>query len=152
MSDDPQKSSAKRTGEVFVPPGGPPQTPVNRELYGILGEERIRRLLSLHYQYLGESSLDYMFPSAPEEREHAAQRSADFFIQIMGGPPTYSEKHGPPRMRMRHLPFEIHTGARNLWLDCFRDALDELSFPAEHREEFEAFLEEFSMWMVNTKG
>ncbi|MEQ9363794.1 MAG: hypothetical protein RIF32_06110, partial [Leptospirales bacterium] len=83
--------------------------------------------------------------------EAAANRSADFFIQIMGGPAYYSRKHGPPRMRMRHLPFEIHGPARDLWLECFRDALDELPFPAEYRAEFEEFLASFSMWMVNAE-
>lgn len=136
--------------EIFVPPGGPPQRPVNRELFSILGETSIRRLLGLHYQALADSGVAYLFPKEPEALEAAAQRSADFFIQIMGGPAYYSEKHGPPRMRMRHLPFEIHSGARDLWLECFRDALDELPFPAAHRPEFEAFLESFSMWMVNS--
>ncbi|MCR9142823.1 MAG: bacitracin resistance protein BacA [bacterium] len=135
--------------EIFVPPGGPPQKPVNRELFSILGEEEIRRLLLLHYQALAASGIAEMFPSSADALAAAANRSADFFIQIMGGPAYYSEKHGPPRMRMRHLPFEIHTPARDLWLECFRDALDALPFPSEHRSEFEEFLESFSMWMVN---
>ena len=137
--------------EIFVPPGGPPQTPLNRELYTILGEEQIRRLLSLHYQNLADSSIADLFPTEAADLEAAAQRSADFFIQIMGGPPYYSEKHGPPRMRMRHLPFEISMAARDLWLECFRDALDELPFPSEHRASFEKFLEGFSGWMVNAR-
>ena len=55
-------------------------------------------------------------------------------------------------MRARHLPFEITVDARDIWLDCFREALDELPFPAEHRAEFEEFLDGFSMWMVNRAG
>lgn len=137
--------------DIFVPPGGPPRNAFDqRELFVLLGEDTIRRMLSLFYENLSDSGIAHLFPVEPEAREAAAQRSADFFIQLMGGPPFYSERHGPPRMRMRHLPFEITTGARDLWLECFRDALDALPFPIEKRAAFENFLEEFSAWMVNT--
>lgn len=87
----------------------------------------------------------------PEDLEAASQKSADFFIQVMGGPPLYSQKHGPPRMRMRHMPFPISARARDIWLDCFTKALDELPFPADLRAEFEEFLNSFSAWMINTR-
>ncbi len=137
--------------EIYTPPGGPPQKPVDRELFSVLGEEKIRRMLLLHYQALAESGISYMFPDDPDALAAAADRSADFFIQIMGGPAYYSERRGPARMRMRHLPFEIHTAARDLWLECFRDALDALPFPDDRRADFEEFLDGFSMWMVNAR-
>lgn len=136
--------------EVYVPPGGPPQSPAPR-IFEELGEEKIRRLLSLHYENLKDTALADWFPDDPERLEAAAQRSADFFIQVMGGPPLYSERHGPPRMRMRHMPFEITQDARDLWLLCFEEALDDLPFPPEHRAAFENFLNGFSMWMVNAR-
>ena len=70
----------------YTPPGGPPQKPINRELFKILGEERIRRMLSLFYANLSDTAIRHYFPKDPEGLEAAAQRSADFFIQIMGGP------------------------------------------------------------------
>lgn len=132
---------------MYVPPDGPPQKPVDRGLYQKLGEDAIRRMLSLHYRNLGDTSIRDMFP---EDLEEAAQRSADFFIQIMGGPAYFNERYGPPRMRMRHQPFPITEEARQLWMQCFREALDELPFPEEDRPDFEEFLESFSRWMVNT--
>lgn len=134
--------------EPFVPPGGPPQKPLNRDLFERLGEETIRRLLRLHYARLEQSAVRGLFP---EDMEAASQKAADFFIQVMGGPPHYAQKYGPPRMRMRHMPFTITKRARDIWLECFRAALDELPFPTELRPEFEEFLDSFSLWMVNTQ-
>lgn len=82
----------------------------------------------------------------------AADKSADFFIQLMGGPPLFVQKHGPPRMRARHMPFEVTESGRQEWLKCFQEALEEESFPAEHRQAFDAFLDSFSAWMVNSRG
>lgn len=134
--------------EQYTPPGGPPQgNPPSREILKTVGEEGIRRLLLLHYRNLESSPIRNLFP---EDMEASADKSADFFIQLLGGPPHYSQKYGPPRMRARHMPFVITPRARQIWLDCFRKALDELPFPAEYRGEFDKFLDDFSDWMVNT--
>lgn len=134
--------------EPFVPPGGPPQKPLNRELFALLGEDAIRKMLRLHYTRLEASAVRNLFP---EDMVAASDKAADFFVQVMGGPPLYAQKHGPPRMRMRHMPFAITPKAREIWLLCFRGALDDLPFPGEHRAEFEEFLDSFSDWMVNTQ-
>ena len=133
--------------EFYVPPSGPPQgAPPSREIFARLGEAGIRALLQAHYQRLAASEVSHLFTGDMVE---AADRSADFFIQVLGGPPHYSQKHGPPRMRARHIPFPIDAKAREVWLSCFRAALDEVEFPPEFRTEFEKFLDEFSAWMVN---
>lgn len=134
--------------EYYTPPAGPPRRPLETRLGPELDEAAVRRLLQLHYRNLSETALRDMFP---DDMAEAADRSADFFIQIMGGPPYYSERHGPPRMRARHLPFEITPAAQSIWLSCFRQAMDELPFPAALRPGFEIFLEEFSAWMVNAR-
>ncbi len=135
--------------EMYVPPGGPPQgPPPSREILQTVGEPFIRDLLRAHYRRLGESPIRGMFS---EDLMEAADRSSDFFIQLLGGPPYFSQKYGPPRMRARHMPFPISEKARDIWLDCFRGALDELQFPEQFRAEFERFLVEFSAWMVNRR-
>lgn len=135
--------------EMYVPPGGPPQgPPPSREILQALGEPYIRKLLREHYSQLEKSAIRGMFP---EDMTEAADRSADFFVQLLGGPPYFSQKYGPPRMRARHMPFAITEEAREIWLGCFRRAMDSLEFPANHREEFERFLVEFSAWMVNRR-
>ena len=110
----------------------------------------MRQLLRLHYNHLLKSSIAHMFPNEPDAAEFAAQKNADFFIQIMGGTPHFSKKHGPPRMRARHMPYEITNRAKDVWLDCFFRAMDDLPFPEEDREEFKAFLVSFASWMVNS--
>src|SRR5438552_18758082 len=98
-------------GRVFyTPPGGPPQGPgPNSEIYRVMGEANIFAMMSDLYKELEKSEVRHLFPAVMEE---ASKKSALFFITILGGPPLYFEKHGSPRMRARHLPFEIDESAR----------------------------------------
>lgn len=54
----------------------------------------------------------------------ATRRLSMFLAQYWGGPGTYSEERGHPRLRMRHAPYRIDSGARDHWLDAMLDALD----------------------------
>ena len=137
--------------QIYVPPQGPPQGPgPSREIYPLMGEENIFKMLSDFYQELGKSSIKAMFP---ENLEEASQKSAKFFVQVLGGPPLYVIDHGPPRMRARHIPFEIDEAARQVWLSCFMKVLEnadkKYNFPMQHMAGFKEFLDCFSTWMVN---
>jgi hemoglobin len=85
--------------------------------------------------------------------EEASKKSAMFFVTLLGGPPLYLQKYGSPRMRARHIPFEIDESARQVWLRCFDDVLagseTKYNFPAQHLQGFKDFLKSFSAWMVN---
>lgn len=138
---------------IYTPPGGPPQGPgPSREIYGLMGEDNIFRMMADFYKELESSEVRHLFPPDMEE---ASKKSAAFFVTLLGGPPLYFEKYGPPRMRARHLPFEIDDEARQIWLSCFRRTLDgadqKYAFPKQHLEGFQEFLEGFSAWMVNKK-
>jgi hemoglobin len=136
--------------EIYVPPEGPPQgPPPSREIYSSLGEKKLRELVHSHYNHLKNSTIRDMFP---ENMDESADKSADFLIQVLGGPPIYSQKYGPPRMRMRHFPFEIDEKARRVWLSCYKQALDDTQIPEKERSEIWKFLVDFSSWMVNTKS
>jgi hemoglobin len=52
-----------------------------------------------------------------------------FLIQYWGGPTTYSDQRGHPRLRMRHVPFAVDSAARDAWLSHMRAALDTVSLP-----------------------
>jgi hemoglobin len=136
--------------DIFTPPGGPPQTGPSREIYALMGEENIFKMLEDFYGELEKSPVRSLFP--PDMKE-ASRKSAKFFVQVLGGPPLYVIDHGPPRMRARHLPFEIDEKARQTWLDCFRITLEKAEekyqFPPQHLEGFKNFLRDFSAWMVN---
>ena len=136
---------------IYIPPGGPPQGPgPNSAIYRIMGEAKIFRMMSDFYRELEKSELRPLFPADMEE---ASKKSAAFFVTILGGPPLYAQKYGPPRMRARHIPFEIDERARQIWLACFDRVLDgadvKYQFPMEHMGGFKDFLKSFSAWMVN---
>ncbi len=123
----------------------------NPEFLNYLGEERFRALVSRHYDLLTESSVKHLFPSHPRALEAAKSRSADFFIQLMGGPEYYKQNRGEPMMRKRHLPFKIDMDARIVWLQCYQIALNELeNVPAHLLQSYWNYLEKFSLWMINS--
>ena len=123
----------------------------SRDIYGRMGGENIYRMLEAFYRELGESSIRGMFPA---DLVASSRKSAAFFVQLLGGPPEYNERHGSPRMRARHMPFRITITARDEWLACFERvldrAVDEFGFPAEQLDGFRRFLRSFSSWMVNS--
>ena len=136
---------------IYTPPGGPPQGPgPNPAIYKTMGEANIFRMMSDLYKEIEKSNIRHLFPADMEE---ASRKSALFFVTILGGPPLYAQKFGPPRMRARHIPFEIDERARQTWLACFERILEgadvKYNFPLEHLQGFKDFLKSFSAWMVN---
>src|SRR5262245_19198827 len=138
---------------IYVPSVDPGRiAPPSRDIYGVMGEANIVRMMSDFYGELAQSSLRRLFP---EDMAAASRRSAAFFVGLLGGPPLYQRRFGNPMMRARHMPFAITPRAREEWLACFErvlaDAPRRYAFPAEHLPGFRAFLQAFSMWMVNTE-
>lgn len=64
-----------------------------------------------------------------EDLSGAKRRLALFLAQYWGGPATYMEERGHPRLRMRHFPFPIGIEARDRWLTCMAAALAASEFP-----------------------
>ena len=73
-----------------------------------------------------------------------------FLEQYWGGPSTYSEQRGHPRLRMRHAPFAVTPEMRDRWLTHMRDAVDSLDLPPDQHRELWAYLERAAHFMVNT--
>ena len=61
----------------------------------------------------------------PEDLTGSEEKFRDYLTGYLGGPPVYVEKHGHPRLRMRHMPAPIGADERDEWLLCFRRALEE---------------------------
>lgn len=139
--------------QPYTPPQGPPQISAPH-LYDKIGQEKLHRFSRRHYQNLSESVISDLFPAEPEELDAAAERQADFLTGVMGGPPVYREKHGPPRMRARHFPFAIDEAARQEWLRCFREAFvveEGMGLGLLEQKQLLDWIEMFSGWMVNRK-
>lgn len=136
---------------MFTPPVNLAQIVApSREIYAVMGEENIRRMIQDFYAELEQSSIRNLFP---KDMQGSETKSAAFFVGLLGGPPLYHQQYGNPMMRARHLPFPINRAARDVWLACFERVLEQAparyQFPAEHLEGFREFLRGFSLWMMN---
>ena len=74
--------------------------------------------------YLGVEDDELLRPMYPADLSGAKARLAMFLVQYWGGPTTYSENRGHPRLRMRHMPFTVDVAARDAWLRHMRAALE----------------------------
>jgi len=131
----------------------PPVTKPNPAFLNEIGEQGMRDLLDRFYMKLFESPIKELFPNSKEAMQQAGQTSADFFIQICGGPKYFNQKHGAPQMRQRHAPFAITSHSRLHWLVSFEDALqpivkNKLSSEA-NIQSFWNYIDIFSLWMIN---
>jgi hemoglobin len=112
------------------------------------GEETFRRLVHRFYQGVAADPL--LRPLYPEaDLGPAEERLTLFLIQYWGGPGTYSERRGHPRLRMRHVPFTIGMAERDAWLHHMREAMDELALPSEHDQTLWRYLTMAATSMVN---
>jgi hemoglobin len=102
--------------------------------------------------YAGVATDEVLLPMYPEQPdlEGAIQRLTGFLEQYWGGPTTYSEERGHPRLRMRHLPFKVNPEARDHWLTHMRAALDSIELPPLQDATLWAYLDRAAQAMVNT--
>jgi len=119
------------------------------EFYNQLGEDGIRQMVSRHYDLMRASTIKNLFPTDDAEFALSKQNSADFMIQICGGPDYYNQHRGKPMMADRHAPFSITPKGRIVWLNCYKQALLELSIPEELVLSFWNYINAFSNWVVN---
>jgi hemoglobin len=79
-----------------------------------------------------------LYPT-PQDLTDARRHLALFLGQYWGGPATYSEQRGHPRLRMRHAPFAIGTDARDRWLSAMMGALDDVDLEPDVRRAFDEY-------------
>lgn len=113
------------------------------------GEATIRTIV--HRFYEGVAGDDVLRPMYPEDDLGPAEdRLAMFLSQYWGGPTTYSEQRGHPRLRMRHAPYVVDLDARDRWLTHFRAGLDAADLTPEQDEQFWGYATHAATFMVNT--
>lgn len=117
------------------------------------GTETFERLVRLFYEGVKQDPvLAPMYPSGDDgetDWEGAIWRLRTFLEQYWGGPTTYSEQRGHPRLRMRHQPFPVTPDARDRWLRHMNAALDEVQLPPMHDVAFRDYVERAAQAMVN---
>ena len=115
------------------------------------GEETFRKLVARFYQGVREDPV--LRPLYPEDELDAAEeRLRMFLIQYWGGPSTYSEQRGHPRLRLRHAPFAIDAAARDAWLANMRRALDSLGLPTTYEQHLWQYLSSAAESLRNQPG
>jgi hemoglobin len=113
------------------------------------GEETFRRIVAKFYEGVaGDEVLRPLYPE--EDLGPAEERFRLFLMQYWGGPTTYSENRGHPRLRMRHAPFAVTPLAAEHWLRHFRAALDSVALPPEQDAQFWDYVTHAAQFMVNT--
>ena len=92
-------------------------------LYDKIGEKRLKQIIERFYDKIYQSPIAHLFQN---DKNEIASKQIAFITQFLGGPLIYSELHGHPRMRARHLPHAIDNTAKDIWLDCMFDAINEV--------------------------
>ena len=112
------------------------------------GEPTFRRLVHRFYQEVAaDPELRPVYPS--RDLGPAEEHLTLFLMQYWGGPATYNETRGHPRLRMRHRHFVIGPAERDAWLRHMRTALDELELDPAHDEELWSYLVMAANSLVN---
>ena len=123
----------------------------SNKLYEEWGEQKIREMVFYHHNLLRKSALGNLFPAEEEDFIYATQKTADFFVEALGGGKVYTSVHGHPALRGRHLHISIDEQARDIWLMMYKKTIKDLNMPHEHIQEFWTWIEALSIRMINRR-
>ena len=115
------------------------------------GEATIRGIVARFFvRVAADEILMAQYPA--DDLDGAEERLGLFLLQRWGGPTTYSDQRGHPRLRMRHVPFSIGPAERDHWLAAMRASLDEAGLAEPYRDELWNYLEGTAHSMQNVPG
>ena len=125
------------------------QPALNRSIYELAGgQETFRLLVERFYSRVAEDPLlRAVYPD--QDLSGATERLGLFLIQFWGGPQTYSERRGHPRLRMRHHPFVIGQAERDAWLGHMTAAVESLELAPAVRKALLDYFDTASTAMIN---
>ena len=114
------------------------------------GEAKIHELVERFYELM-----DSLPETRPIREMHAKDLRVSkeklfmFLSGWLGGPQLYMEKYGHPRLRQRHMPFAIDGSARDQWMRCMIQAMEDVGIEASLRKELEAAFHKTADFMRN---
>ena len=121
---------------------------LDTQLYELIGTDGFTRLVAAFYK--GVVTDDILGPLYPaHDIAGAEQRLREFLIQRFGGPDTYSQRRGHPRLRMRHARFRVNPAARDRWLALMDKALAELQFSPQAEQMLRQFFADSGTFLIN---
>ncbi|MGI8423855.1 MAG: globin [Chloroflexota bacterium] len=115
--------------------------------HAVGGAEIFDRLVERFYE--GVSSDPVLRPIYPEDLVESRRRLSLFLQQYFGGPSTYSDERGHPRLRMRHLPFAIGPAERDAWMQHMRAAVAAERFPLHVETVLLDYFDRAATFLVN---
>jgi len=117
-----------------------PRVPEPSEVYELVGGQAFfDGLVDRFYDTVETDQVLLRLYPNPQDLTEARRHLALFLGQYWGGPTTYSQERGHPRLRMRHGPFAIGEEERDHWLAAMRGALDAMDPPGETRQAFDEY-------------
>ncbi len=116
-------------------------------LYPRIGEASLQELTKNFYEEVHK--IPELRSLNSEDLEAADRRIYLFLVQVLGGPQTYSEERGHPRLRMRHMQLEIDAKLRSYWMNTMLNALDKVALEQEVREELLNYFTQVTHAMIN---
>lgn len=121
---------------------------MDTQVYGLIGDEGFARLVAAFYRQIpGDDILGPMY--ANRDLAAAEWRLREFLVGRFGGPMRYIEKRGHPRLRMRHVPFQIDQRARDRWITLMSNALHEVKLPGQAERMLRRFFEDSATFLIN---
>ena len=121
-------------------------------LFARVGGEQFFTDLVDHF-YLGVAGDPLLRPLYPDDLIESRRHLALFLMQYWGGPSTYNEQRGHPRLRMRHAPFVVGPAERDAWLRHMRSAVDRMvetdRLTASDAEELRSYFDMAAHSLVN---
>lgn len=130
-----------------------PAAPANPHFQRFGGEDAVRRLVAAFY-----TAMDTRADAAAIRAMHDADLAETqrvlvaYLCEWMGGPRVYSAERGGPMLRRRHRPFDIDTAARDAWMACMRQALQQTCADPALRTELEAAFAKVADAVRNTES
>jgi hemoglobin len=119
-----------------------------QDIFAAIGHEGFERLVRAFYRQIpSDDVLGPLYP--PEDFAGAERRLRDFLEFRFGGPATYLETRGHPRLRMRHAPFPIGNAARDRWVHLMGRALEEAALPGDVQAKLKEFFGSTATFLMN---
>lgn len=132
-----------------TPPAGGPDRSTDGFYAAIGGHATFKLLVDVFYEGVADDEL--LRPMYPEQDLGPAKERLTMFLeQYWGGPTTYSERRGHPRLRMRHAAFPVTPRARDAWLAHMRTAVESLRLAPLHEAQLWDYLERAAHSLVNS--
>lgn len=102
--------------------------------YEEIGKERLSKLIDIFYSKVAENPK--LKPIFPDDLTETARKQKQFQTQYLGGPNIYTEEHGHPMLKARHMPFKVTPERAQAWLECMSEAMDEIGLEGKFRDVY----------------